>query len=309
MKKIKWDKKGKIFEQTGNGIFKSHATRPVPVKLNERVLRIFFTSRDDDDMPLPTFIDVNIENPSELLSVNKKKMIDFGQPGAFDDSGVTIGSIIYDHGKVMAYYSGWKRRRFKVTIEMSIGLLEFDEQLSTLTKVYEGPILAQDKEHPFLVCAPFAIHDGVYKMWYCSGTGWEQVGEKPEMMYRINYAESEDGIDWKVKSSPAVDYAYHGEVLSSPWVIKGEKDWHMWYSVRGITKKKYVAGYAASPDGVHWTRFDDKAGLEVSDNGWDSEMACYPAFFTHKDFTYMFYSGNNVGKGGLGYAVSKNIFL
>lgn len=306
MTKYKWEKKGKIFEQTGSGIFKSHATRPVPLKLNEKVLRIFFSSRDADDMPLPTFVDVSINNPLILLNVNKAKMIDFGQVGTFDDSGITIGSIIFRHGTTLAYYSGWKRRRFKVTIETSIGLLQLDKTLSTFTRVYNGPILAQDRAHPFLVNSPYVIYDSIYKMWYCTGTGWEQVGKNPEMMYRINYAESADGIDWKVKKSPIVDYTYHGEVLSSPWVIKGEKCWHMWYSTRGIIKKEFIIGYAESPDGIKWTRLDDQAGIGKSASGWDSEMICYPSFFPYKDKIYMFYSGNDVGKGGLGYAVMDN---
>lgn len=306
---IHWEKKGKIFKQSGNGIFQTHATRPVPLKLNDKVLRVFFASRNADDMPLPTFIDVDIDNPANVLNVNKTSLIDFGDSGTFDDSGVTIGSIIYHNGEHFAYYSGWKRRRYKVTIETSIGLLKFDKTLSTLTKVYNGPILAQDRNHPFLVNSPFIIHEDIYKMWYCSGTGWEQVNEKPEMMYRINYAESKDGIDWVVKNDNAVDYAYHGEVLSSPWVIKGKKRWHMWYSTRGIIKKEFIIGYAESLNGIQWTRLDNQAGIERSEDGWDSEMICYPAFFAHKNIIYMFYSGNDVGNGGLGYAVSDNFLL
>jgi hypothetical protein len=33
-------------------------------------------------------------------------------------------------------------------------------------------------------------------------------------------------------------------------------------------------------------------------------MICYPAVYEHESSTYMFYSGNGVGRGGLGYAVA-----
>lgn len=303
---IVWEKQGKIFCQDGSGVFKSHATRPIPLKINEQVLRIFFASRDAEDMPLPTFVDVDIDNPLKVLSVNSDLMIDFGQPGLFDDSGITLGSIVDINEELFAYYSGWKRRRFKVTIEASIGVFRFDDSRSKFTRVYEGPILAQDKEHPFLVAAPFVIHDGIFKMWYCSGTGWEKVNETPEMMYRINYAESDDGFNWKVKRAPAVDYQYYGEVLSSPWVVKGTQRWYMWYSTRGIKSKQYSVGYAESDDGVVWERLDEQAGIHASPAGWDSEMVCYPSFYPYKDRIYMFYSGNGVGRGGIGYAVADN---
>jgi len=61
---------------------------------------------------------------------------------------------------------------------------------------------------------------------------------------------------------------------------------------------------ATSQDGLSWTRCDSKVGISKSDTGWDSEMICYPAIFNYNDKTYMFYSGNGVGKGGIGYAVA-----
>ena len=32
-----------------------------------------------------------------------------------------------------------------------------------------------------------------------------------------------------------------------------------------------------SEDGVNWQRKDNKVGVDVSNEGWDSEMICYPA--------------------------------
>ncbi|HEY6261871.1 MAG TPA: hypothetical protein VIW47_09765 [Nitrospiraceae bacterium] len=58
--------------------------------------------------------------------------------------------------------------------------------------------------------------------------------------------------------------------------------------------------------GFAWQRRDDLAGIDRSAAGWDSEMVCYPAFYPHGERVYMFYSGNAVGKGGIGYAVTEN---
>jgi hypothetical protein len=312
MKEITWEKRGCIYIPSGEGFFKTHATRSIPWQVNSDVLRLYFSSRDSDDRPLPTYIDVDIHNPSRVLFINDKPLLELGRPGTFDDSGITPTCILDHKNGPLLYYVGWKRRRVNVTIEPSIGLARFDQSGEILERVFEGPILAQDINHPILVAAPFVLHDdGKLKMWYCSGTEWKICEGGPEMIYRVCYAESEDGFHWTPRTKPVIDYKYDGEVISAPWVIKHKSNYYMWYSTRGSSSreaKRYVIGYAESPDGIEWMRMDEKAGICRSDSGWDSEMICYPSFFSVGSKTYMFYSGNNVGKGGLGYAVTENMF-
>ena len=77
----------------------------------------------------------------------------------------------------------------------------------------------------------------------------------------------------------------------------------MWYSYRGNGDiATYRIGYADSPDGVNWTRRDEEAGITVAENGWDSEMICYPFIFDYKSERYMLYNGNAYGKTGFGIA-------
>ena len=64
----------------------------------------------------------------------------------------------------------------------------------------------------------------------------------------------------------------------------------------------YRIGYAYSLDMLHWTRDDSKAGIDISQDGWDSEMIAYPHVFELNDKIYMFYLGNNVGRYGFGLA-------
>ena len=52
----------------------------------------------------------------------------------------------------------------------------------------------------------------------------------------------------------------------------------MWYSYRGDA---YRIGYAESVDGLEWERKDEEAGIDVSADGWDSEMIEYPCVFEH----------------------------
>ena len=63
--------------------------------------------------------------------------------------------------------------------------------------------------------------------------------------------------------------------------------------------------YAESKDGILWVRKDGQAGIDVSRDGWDSEMICFPTIIEFKGIKYMFYNGNKHGIDGFGIAVSK----
>jgi hypothetical protein len=70
-----------------------------------------------------------------------------------------------------------------------------------------------------------------------------------------------------------------------------------------LTKKNgYRIGYASSIDLIKWKRDDSKAGIDVSENGWDSEMISYPHVFELDNNVYMLYLGNQVGRFGFGLA-------
>ena len=309
--KIAWRKKGLIYKPDGEGLFKSHATRTIPYQIDEKTLRLYFASRTDRNCPLPTFIDVDIDDPSKIIKVHNDCIMNFGRKGYFDDSGVVFNSIVNINNESHIYYTGWKLRRETVNMEFSIGLVQANHYSLKFKRIFEGPILAQDRFHPGQVAGAFVLKDdNIFKMWYCSGNEWRDYVTGPEPLYTIYYSESIDGINWRMPAQHVVG-GYDGEVLSAPWVIKINDQYHMWYSMRGsatVEAKRYLLGYAVSNNGIDWERRDCDVGIEKSITGWDSEMMCYPSFYSHKDKTYMFYSGNNVGKEGIGYAETSRFF-
>jgi hypothetical protein len=308
--RIVWRKMGRIYCPTGDGFFKTHAMRAIPYRLADGTLRLYFTSRSAEDIPYPTYLDVDPADPARVLAVASEPMMQLGRTGTFDDSGITPGSILRYGGEDRMYYTGFKRRRYGVTIEMAIGLAVLGRDGNGLARVYEGPVVGQDIYHPLLAGGPFVLfEDGRYRMWYCSGTEWHQANGQGEPIYTVFHAESADGIRWTPGPAPVIPFKFDGEVVSAPWVVRARGQYHMWYSTRGHATreaKNYTIGYAHSPDGLVWERRDDLAGIGRSDVGWDSEMTCYPGLYAHRDNIYMFYSGNGVGRGGLGYAVAEN---
>lgn len=306
----KWTKLGRIYECIGSNesFFKSHSMRVVPVQLPCDNVRLFFSSRCENDMMHPTYIDVAEDNPTEILHINADPLLKLGEPGTFDDSGITIGSIIQIDGRLMVYYTGWKRRRYGVSFELSIGLAILSDDLSRMDKYSIGPIIGQSTHNPYLSAGPFVIQrdDGGYQMYYCSGDAWLQYPHGPEPIYTVYVISSEDGINWDLSTKDkCIEYQYDGEVISAPWVVKKNDHWMMYYCYRGSRdklSKNYNIGYAKSVDGLNWQRCDKEVGIEFSKSGWDAEMMCYPAFFSSGQRDLLFYSGNGVGRDGFGVA-------
>ncbi len=73
-------------------------------------------------------------------------------------------------------------------------------------------------------------------------------------------------------------------------------------SKRTLIGEVYRIGYACSSDLEKWTRDDAQAGLDASEDGWDSESVSYGHVVALDGQLYMYYQGNHVGKTGFGLA-------
>jgi len=71
--------------------------------------------------------------------------------------------------------------------------------------------------------------------------------------------------------------------------------------------KKYCIGYAVSRDSRMWELTIENAAIDVSPDGWDSEMIEYPFVFDHAGQRDMLYNGNDYGKTGFGLAVLEQV--
>jgi ribosomal protein L24E len=88
--------------------------------------------------------------------------------------------------------------------------------------------------------------------------------------------------------------------MSKPCVLKDGEVYKMWFCSRG---ERYRIRYAESPDGLVWTRIGAQDKIDVSSEGWDSDMIEYPCVFDHGARRYLLYSGNGYGREGFGIAV------
>ena len=75
---MKLKKSGLVYGAKGEyGEWMSHsAMKPIPVLINN-ILRIYFTCRTKDGAGRPSYVDLNPDNPSEVLFVNQKPLLSY----------------------------------------------------------------------------------------------------------------------------------------------------------------------------------------------------------------------------------------
>ncbi len=299
---MRWHKRGLLLPAPVSLSWAStHAALPAVTGVEGDQTTLYFSPRDADGRAWVARARIRVDEP-ELTSLDPEPVIGPGPLGAFDDSGVTNSCVVEQDGRSYLYYTGWSLG-LRVPFYLYAGLAVSDDG-RTFTKVSPSPILERDRVDPFLTMSPWVIvEDGLWRMWYVSGTGWTEVGSAPRHAYHIKYAESDNGLTWRRTGVICIDYRDEREyAISRPCVVRDGDLYRMWFSARGDA---YRIGYAESTDGVRWDRADASAGIEPSAEGWDSEMQAYPTVFDACGQRIMLYNGNNYGATGIGYAIGE----
>ncbi len=300
-----WEKLGRVWEPKGDQWWNyRYAMLPVPVYLKEEnVVRVFFGAADQQIFSRVSYVDLDPENITRIVNASKEPVLDIGALGTFDDSGVVPSCAIWIKEQLFLYTVGFQRCE-RVPYMLFAGLASSGDKGQHFERVSPAPILPRNHFRPTSQGAPSVLyHEGKYKMWHWFSTKWIEVEGKLFLDYKIGYAESADAIHWEMKDITclAPDPAKDEFAVARPWVIREDDRFKMWYSIR-IKGKMYRIGYAESGDGLNWERMDHLAGIDVSAEGWDSEMVCYPAILDLNGERYLFYNGNSNGATGFGVA-------
>lgn len=310
---MNWEKKGFVYNTAGDHDWnRTYACGPTVFIVSDKIWRIYFDVRDDYNHSRPTYIDVEAGNPKNILYVHDRPLLDLGKIGTFDDSGITVSTVIRVGDEVWMYYLGWTVRN-TVSYHNSSGLAISKDGGKSFTKFSEGPLLSPNYRHPYCNGAIDVMQDGdIFRMWYTHFVEWRVYNKHPEPLYNIAYAESTNGIDWDRPDLISVDFADSQKGgIARPCVIKENGIYRMWYTFRSASDYRtnkansYRIGYAESTDGKVFKRMDDKFTLTVSDEGWDSIMMTYPHLIKYDGKYFMFYNGNGFGESGFGYAVGE----
>jgi len=315
---LHWKKLGKIFDPARHvlpGRCSGFAQSPQALVFDDRV-RIYFSSREREPggMYISHVVWVDFDKSfSRVLQIAPEVALPRGALGCFDEHGIFPLNPLRHDGRILAYTTGWSRR-VSVSVETGIGLSESHDGGATFQRVGDGPVLSASLREPCLVGDGFVlVHDGVFHMWYIFGTGWKRYAPDapPDRTYKIGYATSIDGLYWRKDEARAIvaDRLGEDESQALPSVLRIGKRWHMVFcyrqsfDFRDNSARSYRLGHAWSDDLSHWVRDDQGLGIDVSAEGWDSEMMCYPHLFECNGETYLLYNGNAFGRDGFGLAL------
>lgn len=301
---MKWRKLGHVFCPDGSSNWMhSHAMLPIAEQIDGDLHRIYFSPRDTKNRGHGAYLELDMRNPTKVVRVHADPILVPGDLGCFDDSGALPASFVTVGDRKLAYYCG-VNVGVTVPFRTSIGLAEWNEERQRFERSFPGPIIDRTRDYPHFVTAPEVKYEnGHFRMWFSRCVRWEDTPNGPKHYYNLEYAESQDGINWNRTGATAIDFDEHEYAIVVPRVIQNKNGYEMWFCSRATAKQPtYQLRHAASADGITWIRSAD-AGIEISSSGWDSEMICYPYVFSHRDQQYLLYNGNGYGRTGFGIAV------
>jgi hypothetical protein len=313
---LSWKKLGLIFgPQSGykRNWFNEFAQAPSALIFDEYV-RIYFSCRPTADskgryISYSAWVDLDRSDLTRVLRVAENPILPLGSLGEFDEFGIYPVSVIRDGPAVLAYYGGWTRCE-SVPFNVAIGAAVSWDEGCTFKKLGNGPILSYSPKEPFILSGPkIRKYGDTWYLFYIAGKMWKIVDGKPEPVYKIRLATSRDRQIWsKLDTDLIPSRVEEDEAQASPDVIFANGKYHMFFCYRYSKHYRgkeygYRIGYASSDNLLDWVRDDSKAGITVSNNGWDSQMVSYPHLFTVDEKVYMAYLGNGVGRHGFGLAI------
>lgn len=315
MAKFRWTKLGKVFTPqtvTDRPWLKEFAQAPASLVLDEAV-RIYFSCRPPPDaagqyVSYSAWVDLDRRDLRRVKAVAEAPILELGETGTFDEFGTYPVSVARAGDEIRAYYGGWTRCE-SVPFNVAIGLATSADGGRTFQRAGAGPLLSYTPDEPFVLSGPkIRRFAGTWYLFYIAGTKWKIVSGRPEPVYKIRMATSPDGLRWTRHRRDLVESRVEeDEAQASPDVFWRDGRYHMLFCYRYSADfrgkaRGYRIGYASSTDLLEWSRDDTQAGIDVSDEGWDSEMVAYPHVFEVDGTVYLAYLGNQVGRHGFGLA-------
>ncbi len=298
-----WHKLGRVYCADGEAPWRaSHAYLPTPFALSDRVVRVLVAFEDGGRMGRLGYVDVDAADPTRVLGVSERPVLDLGRPGTFDEHGVSPLCVVTEGSTRYLFYAGWQRSP-SVRYFLFTGLAKSEDDGETFTRVSEAPLLDRCDGELLVRTGGFVFRHG--ERWiftYMGGSEQVEVAGKPTPTYDMMFLSSSSPVAWSGRGTTALVPRRPREFgFGRPWVISEGGRCRMWLSVRS-TAHGYGLSYAESGDGLRWERHDDTVRFVGPDEEWDSETRSFAAVVDTAAGRFMFYNGNGIGATGFGVA-------
>lgn len=307
-----WNKLGLVFdvaEYANQQWLCNSALTPQPFRLNDKTIRVFAGFRDSEGVSRIGYVDLASDEPTKILGVSEKPVLDIGRDGCFDDNGVIMGDVVRTPTGIYLFYVGFQLVKKAKFLAFS-GVALSEDGGDTFQRISESPILGRGRFQSTIGAIHTALYEnGVWRLWFARGDGWQIINGAPYPQYHICYTETEDLLNIPRSAVTCVDAVLPEYRIGRPKIYRVVDGSYIMYATKGTISGAYEPSLFRSKDGIQWERDDSSLGIATSASGWDSETLCYPALIKTAEQTLMIYNGNKMGIDGFGAAVSNDVIL
>jgi hypothetical protein len=299
----RWRSLGRLYVPAGrHPKLLTHAANPLPVRLDDRHYRVYFSGRDAEQRSSVGSVIVDLAARRVVDDESHTPRFLHGPPGTFYSHGVSVGC----HARVgeddALYFMGWHQPPC-AHWHGEIGRLRMAAD-GALSLASEAPFFPRSDADPVSLSYPWIWRDarGDWRMAYGSTVTWD--AGNGEMVHVLREARSSDGTRFTATPREVPWVVGVAQAFSRPTVLSLDNDEHwMWYSYRSGRGERYHIAAARSEGDGPWSLVLDGTGVPPSGEGWDDEMQAYPNVLRHDGDVYLFYNGNGYGATGFGLAI------
>ena len=150
---MKWKKLGKVISPLGGSWSKSYCWIPFADYQYDDVYRIYFATRNVENLSQIGWVEININQPTKILNSSEEPTLKLGLLGSFDDSAVMPSWITYADNKKYFWYIAWmqgKRVPYYASLGLAISSVKSPDEF---TKYLGGPILSRNHIDPYMTAS------------------------------------------------------------------------------------------------------------------------------------------------------------
>jgi hypothetical protein len=232
-------------------------------------------------------------------------VLDVGGPESWDAESVYIESLLVLPEGPRLWYRGTNDPA--ATVDWQIGCAGSSDfvlwQKTSPEPCFLFGVSDRWDDLSFGASVTFEPESGLFKMWYGGAE------ERTPFEFRIGHATSPDGVTWRrVGVAPVLSpqALWERTAVDSPRVLRLGDVYHMWYTGRDFgVRSTWQIGYATSPNGVDWTRYEGNPVLSGGGPG-EPEAVYIPNVLADPatGLLEMWFVHRTATRIGLGYALS-----
>ncbi|MCX8533637.1 hypothetical protein [Chryseobacterium luquanense] len=293
---MNWEKIGAFDAQkyTKNW-FQHSALQPTPIVLQNEI-RVFCGFRDASGISRVGFVDLDINDPSNILRVSDNPVLDIGTPGCFDDNGVVPSAVLSLKDKIYLYYAGYQIPK-NVRFLVFGGLAVSDDFGKTFTRCFNVPVLDRTQDEQLFRVAHSVLEiNNEFHAFYGGGSDFDSGKDKTLPKYDIRHLKSQNHDEFPKSGNILLKCEKNEHRLGRPYVFKNKNLYEMYFGY-GTEENPYWLTSAVSKDLENWQRNRERIIPKGSDMN-DDKMQAYPAVFEVNETKYLLYNGNDYGKYG-----------